>query len=442
MLQKFARYASLNVLSMIAMSCYFLADTFFISKACGPDGLTALNLALPAFNFMNGIGLMLGMGGATKYAVYKAGRNDHEANRAFSQTIWTALAVGVLFMLISLLWSAPLTRLMGADAQVYDMTHTYLKFILLFSPAFALNDVMTAIVRNDGAPRLASFAVIAGSLANILGDYLLIFPCHMGILGAVLATCSSPIISLLIMLSYIIRKKNGFHFVAGYEWRLTGSICGIGFPSFISEFASGLVMYIFNYLILRLTGNIGVAAYGIIANISYVAIYLVTGVAQGMQPLVSESYGQGNEKAMRTYLRYALISMAGISVATYLLLLFCADPIAAVFNSHHNAEMQALAVTGLKLYFIGIPFAGFNIVMAMYFTSGERAVPGQIIQLARAVFVIIPVAFLMAHVLGMNGVWLTFPTAEAVVALISLGLAAGVHQKGGKAESLSGNVKG
>lgn len=421
----------MNVLSMIAMSCYFLADTFFISRACGPNGLASLNLALPAFNFVNGLGMMLAMGGATKYAVYKASRNDHEANRAFSQTFWTALAVGVLFMVVSLLWSNPLTRLMGADAEVYDMTHTYLKVILLFSPAFCLNDVMVAMVRNDGAPRLASFAVIAGSLANILGDYILIFPCHMGILGAVLATCSSPIISVLIMLSHILRKKNGFHFTAGYEWRLTGSICGIGFPSFVSEFASGLVMYIFNFLILRLTGNIGVAAYGIIANISYVAIYLVTGVAQGMQPLVSESFGQGNEKAMHTYLRYAIISSLGISVAIYLLLLFCANPIAAVFNSQHNAEMQALAVMGLKLYFIGIPFAGFNIVMAMYFTSGERAVPGQIIQLARAVFVIIPVAFLMAHILGMNGVWLTFPVTEAIVVLISLGLAAGTGKKVG-----------
>lgn len=429
MLQKFAKYASLNVLSMIAMSCYFLADTFFISRACGPNGLASLNLALPAFNFVNGLGMMLAMGGATKYAVYKAGRNDHEANRAFSQTFWNALAVGVLFMLISLLWSGPLTRLMGADAEVYDMTHTYLKVILLFSPAFCINDVMVAMVRNDGAPRLASFAVIAGSLANILGDYILIFPCHMGILGAVLATCSSPVISVLIMLSHIIRKKNGFHFTAGYHWHLTGSMCGIGFPSFVSEFASGLVMYIFNFLILRLTGNIGVAAYGIIANISYVAIYLVTGVAQGMQPLVSESFGQQNEKAMHTYLRYAMITSAIISVAIYLLLLFCADPIAAVFNSQHNAEMQSLAVMGLRLYFIGIPFAGFNIVMAMYFTSRERAVPGQIIQLARAVFVIIPVAFLLAHVLGMTGVWLTFPVTEVIVVLISIGLAIGTKKK-------------
>lgn len=429
MLQKFAKYASLNVLSMIAMSCYFLADTFFISKACGPQGLAALNLALPAFNFVNGLGMMLAMGGATKYAVYKAGRNDHEANRAFSQTFWTALAVGILFLVVSLLWSAPLTRLMGADAEVYDMTHTYLKVILLFSPAFAMNDVMVAMVRNDGAPRLASFAVIAGSLANILGDYILIFPCHLGILGAVLATCSSPIISLLIMLSHILRKKNGFHFVSGYRWRLTGNICGIGFPSFISEFASGLVMYIFNFLILRLTGNIGVAAYGVIANISYVAIYLVTGVAQGMQPLVSESFGQGKKTAMRAYLRYALITSTVISLAIYLLLLFFADPIAAVFNSRHNLEMQKLAVMGLKLYFLGIPFAGINIVMAMYFTSAERAVPGQIIQLARAVFVIIPVAFLMAHVLGMTGVWLTFPVTEALVVLISAGLSLGSQRK-------------
>ncbi len=420
MKQKFARYASLNILSMVGIALYFLVDTFFISKACGPNGLTALNLAIPAYSFMHGAGLMLGMGGATRYNVTKTSGNPKEADKAFSVAVYAAIGLSLLFVGISLLWSAPITRALGANAEVYDMTHTYLKIILLFSPAFMLNDVMTAVIRNDGAPRLAMIAVISGSLANILGDYILIFPMGLGMLGAVLATGLSPVISLLILSSHIFRKRNGFRLRRTWSWGRFGQICAIGFPSFVGEFATGIVVLIFNFLILRLAGNIGVAAYGIVTNLSLVAIYLLTGLAQGMQPLVSESYGNGDRKGMHTYKRYALYTLAVLSVGIYLIFFFLADPIAAVFNSQHNDTLQAMAVYGMKLYFTALPFAGYNLICSMYFSSAERPVPAQIISLCRGLFVIIPMAFLLAYLAGMTGVWLAFPVTEAVVAGIGL----------------------
>ena len=77
-LRDFAKYSSLSVLGMLAMSCYILADTFFVSQSLGTNGLAALNLAIPAYNFVHGVGLMLGMGGATRFSICKSRGEENE----------------------------------------------------------------------------------------------------------------------------------------------------------------------------------------------------------------------------------------------------------------------------------------------------------------------------------------------------------------------------
>lgn len=294
---QFIRYASLNVLGMFGISLYILADTFFIANGVGADGLTALNLAVPAYNFLHGCALMLGLGGATRYTVSKSQGKTAHANKFFTHTILLATLFSTFFFCAGLVFAAPLTRILGANAEVFDMTYTYLRIILLFAPAFIFNEVFLAFVRNDGAPHLAMYAMVGGSLANILFDYIFIFPLHMGIFGAVLATGCSPLFGMLIQSIYRIRRKNQFHLVRiGLSASLTGSTLALGFSSLVTEVSSGVVMIVFNMLMLRLEGNTAVAAYGVIANLILVVIAIFTGIGQGIQPLISRAYGRGERQ--------------------------------------------------------------------------------------------------------------------------------------------------
>ena len=185
-------------------------------------------------------------------------------------------------------------------------------------------------------------------------------------------------------------------------------ICSDGLPSLITELSSGIVIIIFNMIILNLQGNTGVAAYGIIANISLVVISVYTGIAQGIQPILSSSYGKGDRTAVHSILRYALITMLAISVLVYL----------AIFNSEKNVLLQQTAVKGLVIYFTACVFAGFNIILSVYFTSTEFARPAHVISLLRGVFVIIPMAFFLSYLFGMTGVWLAFPVTELLVSIL------------------------
>ena len=164
----FVQYSSFNVLGMLGLSCYILADTFFVSKGLGTNGLTALNLAIPVYSLIHGSGLLIGMGGGTKYSIQNIQGDRREANRIFTNAVLLAGLFATFFVLAGIFLAGPITSVLGADDRVFLMTETYLKVLLLFSPAFLMNNVLLCFVRNDGAPQLSMAAMTGGSLSNIV----------------------------------------------------------------------------------------------------------------------------------------------------------------------------------------------------------------------------------------------------------------------------------
>lgn len=420
-LKEFIKYAALNVMGMTGLSCYILADTFFISKGLGANGLTALNLAIPVYSLIHGSGLMLGMGGATKYSILKSQKNWGQTNKIFTNTVYLAGILAIAFLLTGIFLTRVLTAFLGADQEVFGMTATYLRVILLFAPAFLMNDILICFVRNDGDPKLAMLAMLGGSLSNVALDYLFIFPLKLGIFGAVFATGLAPLISIMILSIYFLKKRNQFHMIREKPHPETEkTVVKLGIPSLIGEVSSGVVILVFNSIILKLQGNTGVAAYGVIANLSLVVMAVYTGIAQGMQPLISKAWGRYEIRTCKRILSYAMITMAAVSIAVYAVIFFLADPIAGIFNSENNRLLQEIAVTGLKFYFTAAVFAGFNLIISVYFTSVELALPAQLISILRGVVLIVPMAFLLSGLFGMSGVWLAFPAAEFLTAVTGL----------------------
>ena len=133
-LKEFGRYASLNVLGMIGLSCYILADTFFVARGLGSSGLAALNIAIPVFSLIHGTGLMLGIGGATGYSISKSQGNQNKGDRFFSHTVILGSLFAVLYMVIGFLFSGQISFVLRGDGDTFEMCRTYLRVLLLFSP--------------------------------------------------------------------------------------------------------------------------------------------------------------------------------------------------------------------------------------------------------------------------------------------------------------------
>lgn len=415
LLKIFAKYVSQSVLGVIGLSCYIIADTFFIAKGLGSNGLTALNLSISVYSFIFATGLMTGIGGATRYSILKAQGQSKNAEDVFAQAVRIGLLFGTFFLLVGLFFSGTLSRLLGADDITFEMTNTYIKIILLFAPCFILNNILNAFVRNDGNPRIAMAAMLTGSISNIILDYVFIFPMRMGMAGAAIATVLAPIISMCVISTHFIKRK----------WRIPlvhvkikpGTVLDIfalGLPSLITEISAGIVVIVFNLIILKLAGNTGVAAYGVVANYAIVATAVFGGIAQGIQPIISRLYGEGNGKFVKRVFRYALILSVSIFILIYCVIIMMPDILVSLFNSENDTELAAMARSGLLIYFTGYLFAGVNTVTSSFFTSVGQPSKGFAISVIRGCAAIIPLVFLLSAAFGMNGVWLSFACAEFV----------------------------
>lgn len=418
---------------MIGQSVYILADTFFISFNSGANGLAALNLILPVFGIMFAIGSMIGIGSATRYGISKAKGED--ADHYFTQSISWSLVCSVPFILIGILTPDKFLALLGADAGLVELGKTYLRIVLIFAPFFMCNYSVTAFARNDNATSTVMAGSLTGSAFNIVFDYIFMFPMKLGLAGAALATAISPAITMAICITHYLGKKNH----VGFRWvrpsiRHLVSCCQLGISAFVGELSSAIITIIFNMLLLGIAGNVSVAAYGVVANLSLVAMSIFNGLAQGAQPLISKSYGEGQRDHVKSLLRWSLIASAVLEAVTILVVWGFTDNLIAVFNSENNQQLLDYAHVGLRIYFLGFLFAGINIMLVAYFSAVDRAVPAITGSLMRGVIAIAISAVILSRLFGINGVWSSFLSSEIITFVVLLVLAKAGKKRGLKNE--------
>ena len=418
--KQFFKYVSQNIFGLLGTSCYILADTYFIAQAAGTDGVTLLNLCLPIYNLIFAFGSMIGLGAATRYAILRA-QGDARAQRYFSNAIFSVCMLAVPFMLVGIFRPDGLLRLMGGDADIVALGMNYARIFLMFTPFFMCNYVVASFVRNDGDPSLAMVATLSGSLFNVVFDYIFIFPMGLGLPGAALATAISPILSIAVCSAHFIKKSNTITFVRkAPSVRLLAQSCQLGISGFVGELSSGVTTTVFNFLLLRLAGNVAVAAYGVVANFALVATAIFNGVAQGAQPLVSQCYGKNEMAGARKLLLLGCGTALGLAALLYGVVFGYTDALTALFNSENSALMAAFAHSGMRIYFVGYFFAGCNIVAAGYLGAVNRPAEASITSLCRGMVAIVVCSLVLSALFGMNGVWAAFPVSEAITLALTV----------------------
>ena len=418
--KQFFKYVSQNIFGLLGTSCYILADTYFIAQAAGTDGVTLLNLCLPIYNLIFAFGSMIGLGAATRYAILRA-QGDARAQRYFSNAIFSVCILAVPFMLVGIFRPDGLLRLMGGDADIVALGMNYARIFLMFTPFFMCNYVVASFVRNDGDPSLAMVATLSGSLFNVVFDYIFIFPMGLGLPGAALATAISPILSIAVCSAHFIKKSNTITFVRkAPSVRLLAQSCQLGISGFVGELSSGVTTTVFNFLLLRLAGNVAVAAYGVVANFALVATAIFNGVAQGAQPLVSQCYGKNEMAGARKLLLLGCGTALGLAALLYGVVFGYTDALTALFNSENSALMAEFAHSGMRIYFVGYFFAGCNIVAAGYLGAVNRPAEASITSLCRGMVAIVVCSLVLSALFGMNGVWAAFPVSEAITLALTV----------------------
>ena len=360
--KQFFKYVSQNIFGLIGTSCYILADTYFIAQVAGTDGVTLLNLCLPMYNLIFAFGSMIGLGAATRYAILQA-QGEARAQRYFSNAILCACLIAIPFMLAGAFCPGTLLQLMGGDADIVAL----------------------------------------------------------GLPGAALATAISPVLSIAICSRHFFQKSNTLTFVRqAPSARLLVQSCQLGISGFVGELSSAVTTTVFNFLLLRLAGNVGVAAYGVVANFALVATAIFNGVAQGAQPLISQCYGKNEMTGAKKLLLLGCGTALALAAVLYGAVFGFTNTFVALFNSENSALMAEYAHSGMRIYFLGYFFAGCNIVAAGYLGAVNRPTEATITSVSRGVAAIVTCSLILSALFGMNGVWSAFPAAEAITLALTV----------------------
>lgn len=407
-------YVTRSVLSTLGLSLYILADTFFIANGVGVLGLAALNIALPVFNLLTGIGLLLGMGGATLFAL-KGRSGDY-----FSQLLIVGGSVGLLFTGLGLFSSRFLALLLGASGATIGLTTMYMRFILVMAPFFILNNLCLAFIRNDQNPQLAMKAMIFSSVFNMLFDYIFVFPLNMGMAGAALATVLSPLLSLAILNTHrnFSKRRLSLKWVKPKLRTITKSI-QLGLSSFLAEMSTGVSILVFNQVLIGLGGDIAIAAYGVLANILVVALSLFTGVAQGIQPLISRAASKKETLTIQKTLAFGLRTSFIMAVVLYLVLFFLKYPIISAFNRENDPMLMQLAAFGIPIFFLSLFGSSLNVVFSIFFSAIGQAKQAFALSLFRGYIFLVPLVIVLAGIWGLTGAWVSLPVTEGLTLLFS-----------------------
>lgn len=416
----FWSYLIPSVGGMLGISLYVLGDTMIVGRGLGSQGLAALNISIPLINVFAGFGLLLGIGGATALSVSRGRGKGKKLNLIFTKSIVMSLVVGVALTLIRIFFLEKLCYFLGASEATLEMAKAYLGVLMSFSIPFLLNTTLTIFVRNDGAPELAMWSMLTGSILNVVLDYVFIFIFGWGMAGGALAIGLAPLTGLLILSTHFLRKQNTIKLVRlQLRPKIIGRIIANGGASFIIELSAGIVIFAFNRVILGLAGDLGVSAYSIVANLSLICAAIFAGIGQGVQPIVSVNYGAGKTERIYEAASLGLYVASGLGLVFYLIGLAFPEYLVSLFTGA-NTELMSVAVNGIRLYFLSFVVMGLNIVLTSFLQSKEQSRVSLFISLTRGLGLILICLAVLPKFMGLNGVWLTMPIAEGITLLLAV----------------------
>lgn len=408
------KYMIPSISGMLGLSVCIFFDTMFIGQKLGELGLAALNISVPIFNFYYAIALTFGVGGATALSIVIGQKKFHKANSIFTSSIFGAVVVIIIVNILGYLFVNNICYMLGASNETFPYVKEYVKIILNFNFIFIISNTLNVFVRSDKAPKLSMISIIVTNIANIILDYIFIYPLNLGMRGAAMATTIAQAVGVIVIAIHFFNPNNSLHFeFNSISFRKIKKVIANGMPSFVTELSAGFVILIFNNVILVIAGNIAVSAYGIIANVALIFLAIFNGISQGMQPLVSVNHGAMKTQRVKLLLKKSIIIAFSLGVIFFVLGAVFPREIIACFTSQ-KGEIINVTVKGLRIYFISFILMGVNIVCIAYLQAVQKNKVSFILSTFRGLILTIILVLLLSKIFGIVGVWITIPLVELI----------------------------
>lgn len=417
-----------TMIGMLINALYNLVDAYFVG-GLGESQMGAISVVYPLGQVVVGLGLLFGNGAASYISRLLGQRNKKQANKVSSTALYSSLTVGVVIILLSVIFLRPILKVLGATESIMPYAVTYASIYIVSCIFNVFNVTMNNIVTSEGAAKTTMCALLIGAVLNIGLDPLFIYTFHLGVAGAAIATAISQMVSTIVYLVYIFRKKSVFQFRikdCTFSKEIFSEIFKIGVPTLVFQLLTSISISLIN----NAAGDYGdaaIAGMGVVTRLISMGSLTVFGFIKGFQPIAGYSYGAREFDRLRSAIKTSILWSTIFCVAAGLLLTLFSTTIVSQFTAG-NSEMIHIGASSLRINGITFMLFGFYTVYSSLFLALGKGMAGFILGACRQGICFIPVILILPSVWGLNGILYAQPIADVLSAVITVFMAIPLHR--------------
>ncbi|EHN15256.1 MULTISPECIES: MATE family efflux transporter [Clostridium] len=417
------------MIGMMINALYNLVDAYFVG-GLGTSQMGSISVAFPLGQAVVGLGLLFG-NGASSYISRLLGHGDKEtANKVASTALYSSIFVGAVIIICTIIFLNPILKLLGATESILPYAITYTRIYVISSIFNVFNVTMNNIVTSEGAAKTTMCALLTGAILNIILDPIFIYVLDLGVAGAAIATAISQVVSTLVYLGYVLRKKSVFSFSIKeccFSKEIMSEILKIGIPTLVFQLLTSLSITLIN-MQAKGYGDSVIAGIGAVTRIISMGSLMVFGFIKGFQPIAGYSYGAKKYErlyeAIRTSIKWSTIFCAifGLIMAlfpTTIISQFTTGDMELI-----NIGQNALRANGLSFFLFG-----YYTVYSSLFLSLGKAKKGFILGACRQGICFIPVILVVPMIWGINGILYAQPISDVISTIITVFMAVHLHKE-------------
>lgn len=418
--RRLLRFVMSSVFMMIFTSLYSIVDGFFVSNYVGKTPFAAVNLIMPVCMAMGTIGTMIGTGGSAVVSQALGEGKKEKADKYFSMLIYFAVILSIIISAFGFVFAHPIAEALGAEGKLLEYCVRYSRILSIALTAFVLQNIFMSFFVTAEKPTLSLTVSVIGGVTNIVLDAVFIAVFNWGIAGAATATAIGQFVGAGIAVVYFARKNDSLLRLVPvkFEVKILLKALSNGSSEMVTNLSASLINILYNFQLMKLAGENGVAAYGIIMYVNFIFMAIYFGYSIGSAPVIGYHYGAGNHAELKNLFHKSIVLMSSSGVILTFLAELLTVPLVKVFASY-DVGLFNMTCRGFRIYSVAFIFMGINVWGSAFFTALGNGLVSAALSFMRTLVFQIAMIFVLPVFLGIDGIWGAIVAAEFMALIVT-----------------------
>lgn len=425
--KKYMEYFLPTVLTAMANNIAIMVDSVLVGQLVGSTSMAAINLLSPVTQLYFSLTILFGLGASTIISYAKGINNKKAADKTFTAVIVSLLLFSAVLMAVQFIFLNDIASVLTSIPELKQQLVLYYVPFIIGTPFSMFLPSIVHCIRSDGRPTFASNLIIISNAINLTMDIVLMGPFKTGIIGSSIATVIGNVVAFVIMLSHFKNPNNTLHF----DFSIVRNPREF-FKSFCSMFTTGLSgalgtllivvkMFFLNSMIQNSAGAEGMVAMSVISSSQIFISAFITGASQTMIPIVSVLLGEKDFNGIKFAFRKAIYILLIASTAIVIVIEIFPEFVARLFGNMTQAEMLVI-VPALRISSLSFHGLSLSFLIMYYYMATTRKGFSVTISVLNGIAIIIPCAYFMDLLWGINGIWIAMVVAQYGTLVVLAGM--------------------